>query len=69
MLFHMIFDKYPVNLLKASSWKMLKDFGGDQTIDEFRKNFQIVSYSDIGQYIRKMPTSPVNELLLENKSN
>ena len=68
LLYFYIFDKYPDNIIKASNWKMLKEFGGDQTIEEFRKNFSIVSFSDLNQYIRRMPYGPVSELFLEEKS-
>lgn len=64
LLYYYIFGKYPEKISKASSWKMLKDFGGDLSIEEFRKNFNNITYKDMNQYIKRIGP-PVQELFIE----
>lgn len=67
-LYKVIFGNYPKEkILEAPSWKMLKEYGGELTINEYRKCFQLVSYKDMNQYIKALPSSPVNNLFLEIK--
>ncbi len=35
----------------APSWKLLKPYGGELTIDEYRKSFQVVGYKPLNQNI------------------
>jgi len=65
LLYYYLYGKYPDKLKKASSWKLLKEFGGDQSIEEFRKNFSFVSYTDMNQYIKRIPLGPASELFME----
>ena len=43
------------NIIQAPSWRMLSEFGGNMSIEEFRKSFNKIEYLDIGQHITNMP--------------
>ena len=43
------------NIIPAPSWRILSDFGGNMSIDEFRKSFNKIEYLDIGQNITNLP--------------
>ena len=45
LMYKQLFNVYPhnMNIKKAPSWKLLKEYGGNLTIDEFRAMFNIVS--------------------------
>jgi len=44
-MYKCIFNEYPykMNIRKAPSWKLLKDYGGNLTIEEFRSMFNTVN--------------------------
>tara|TARA_A100000164_G_scaffold247005_1_gene219752 strand:- start:1913 stop:2119 length:207 start_codon:yes stop_codon:yes gene_type:complete len=44
-----------ININSAPNWKLLDVFGGNLSIQEFRKNFKIYSYKDIDNYITSLP--------------
>jgi hypothetical protein len=46
-IYYDIFGVYPNNLTPAPSWRLLKEYGGIYTIEEFRKTFNKVEYSEI----------------------
>jgi len=50
-MYKKFFGKLPHKLQPAPSWKLLKEFGGNLTIEEFRKGFQTVSYHDNNRYL------------------
>jgi len=43
-----IFKTYPDHFNPSPSWKLLKDYGGKLSIEEYRKNLNRVEYVDIG---------------------
>ena len=49
-----IFKEFPVNINPAPSWRLLKNYGGNLDIDEFRSKFTIISYTYKG-IIRELP--------------
>jgi hypothetical protein len=50
-MYKKFFGKIPHKLQPAPSWKLLKEFGGNLTIEEFRKGFQTVNYHDNNRYL------------------
>ena len=44
-----------ININSAPNWKLLDVFGGNLSIQDFRKNFKIYSYKDIDNYITSLP--------------
>jgi hypothetical protein len=46
------------SLLPAPSWRLLKEYGGLLTIDEFRKNFQRMTYESRG--IQRLAFRPIS---------
>lgn len=64
-----IFGYYPKEIImEAPSWKMLNEYGGDLSLLEFRKCFQMITYKELSQYIKLMPSGPVNNLFIEVKN-
>jgi hypothetical protein len=64
-----IFGFYPNEMiLEAPNWKILKEYGGDFSIEEFRKCFQVVTYKELSQYMKVMPSGPINNLFVEVKN-
>jgi hypothetical protein len=60
MLIHRIHQELTDNktsLVEAPSWRLLKEYGGTKTIEEFRKNFQRVSYENKG--IQRLAFRPI----------
>lgn len=54
LIYHKIFPTKNIlisDLKPAPSWKLLKPYGGELTIDEYRKSFQIVLYKPLNQHL------------------
>lgn len=49
----------------ASSWRMLEDYGGTQTVEEFRSNFHRIVYSEVDTII---PESRTMAIVYEEKA-
>lgn len=69
LLYKTLFKEYPVkmNIRKALSWKLLKQYGGNLSIEEFRDMFNIVnSLTENIEYNGKIPTGklPLNPVKL-----
>tara|TARA_B100000073_G_C23741239_1_gene573773 strand:- start:193 stop:972 length:780 start_codon:yes stop_codon:yes gene_type:complete len=43
------------NIKPSPSWRLLKDYGGHLTIDEFRNDLYKVTYEDTGNIIKNVP--------------
>lgn len=43
-----IFKAYPENFIPAPSWRLLKDYGGKLSIEDYRKNLNKIEYIDVG---------------------
>jgi len=41
-----LFDKQPLKITPAPSWRLLKDYGGHLNIDEYRSTFNTVEYAE-----------------------
>lgn len=61
MLVHKIYNEIVENktssLIPSPSWRMLKEYGGNLSIEEFRKNFQRISYENRG--IHRLAFRPI----------
>lgn len=62
LMYKSIFGEFPIkmNLKKAPSWKLLKQYGGSLTIEEFREMFNTVS--NLTQNIEFNESSPKGKL-------
>ncbi len=49
-LYQLIFGVLPGKIIPASSYETLKEYGGDHTVEEFRRNFKIITLHDMNQY-------------------
>ena len=54
-MYNTLFETNMNTLLKAPSWKLLKEYGGSKTIEQFRDNFNKNEYDSINNYIDKFP--------------
>lgn len=43
---------------RAPSWRLLKDYGGPMSIEEFRSSFSCVKYDDINDHVYIPPVGP-----------
>ena len=51
-----IFDEELKKELKeAPNWRLLKEYGGTKTIEEFRDNFNRIEYKDLNNFILDIP--------------
>ena len=55
-IYYDLFDLTLDSVVKAPSWKLLKDYGGNKSIEEFRDNFNRIEYIDINNFITELPT-------------
>ena len=44
------------DILPASTWRLLKEYGGDYTIEEFRQNFNTITHICQDEYTTELPT-------------
>lgn len=54
-MYYDLFPNYTVKLIKAPHWRLLKEYGGELTIEEYRKNFYKIEYIDNNDYISTFP--------------
>ena len=66
-MYHNIFGNHITKIKKAPHWRLLQDFGGHLSIEEFRKSFNSISYNDINDYITRAPPSKMIGKLFEKK--
>lgn len=55
------------NVFPAPNWRLLKMYGGDLSIEEFRDNFYKIQYKDISNYITEIPKCKPIGFLYEQK--
>lgn len=62
LLARMYFEMYKtkMNIVSAPSWRLLQNYGGYMTIDEFRESFLKFEYNDQHHYVHEIPkTHPI----------
>ena len=71
LLYKKLFGFYPyqMNIKPAPSWKILKAYGGDMTIQEFRNTFQKVESLSENAIKNKELFLPSSVMFIEEKSN
>ncbi len=52
-IFNKLFDQYKIE--PAPSWRLLQNYGGEFTIQEFRNNFYKKEYVDNDNYLKELP--------------
>lgn len=62
-----LFPDYDVNLMMAPHWRLLKTFGGDLSIEEFRKNFYKVEYIENNDFTTIFPHQKSMGLIFEKR--
>lgn len=65
--YRQVFGENACDLQPAPSWRLLYAYGGNQTIDEFRKNFYKVDYQNIDNIILPFPNSKSAGFLFEKQ--
>ncbi len=59
--------QHKCNIVSAPHWRLLKTYGGELSIEEFRDNFYKVQYKDISNYITEIPKCKPIGFLYEQK--
>lgn len=59
--------KQEFNVVEAPSWKLLKNYGGNLSVDEFRENFYKIEITDSNNYIFNSFEQKPLHLLFEEK--
>lgn len=54
-IYKKLFDEDIKKIYPAASWRLLKSYGGWMDIDEYRKTFNRVMYTDTGNCLRNIP--------------
>jgi len=66
-IYYEVFGDNALPLVAAPSWRLLKDYGGHMTIDEFRKNFYKIEYNDVNNIVVPFPNSKPIGILFEEQ--
>jgi hypothetical protein len=56
-IYYDIFGEHSKPLLPAPSWRLLEEYGGHMTIEEYRKNFYKIDYLDIDNMVIPFPNT------------
>jgi len=68
-IYNNLFDSDLASVIPAPSWKLLKEYGGNKSIEEFRDNFNKIEYKNVNNYILELPKQlPVGWLYEEKIS-
>jgi len=65
-MYEQIFNEQ-CNIIPAQSWRLLSAYGGEQSIDEFRDNFNKVEFIDLDNSIKNLPQFYASGQLFEQK--
>lgn len=66
-IYYDIFGLGAAKLIPAPSWRLLKNYGGHMSIEDFRKNFYKVEYFDVDNIICPFPNSKPIGFLYEKQ--
>lgn len=66
-IYYHIFDKNSQPLIEAPSWRLLKNYGGHITIEDYRKSFYKVEYFNVDNIIYPFPKSKCIGFLFEKQ--
>jgi hypothetical protein len=69
ILYKKIFDTFPpnMNIVPALDWRLLKNFGGTMSIDDFRNNFQKIDNVSLN-YIKHTQTIKLKDINIKQNS-
>lgn len=66
-IYYDIFGSESASLVPAPSWRLLKNYGGHMTIEDFRKNFYKVDYFSIDNLVVPFPNAKPVGFLFEKQ--
>lgn len=66
-LYGKIFGTTTSDISPAPHWRLLLDYGGNLSLEEFRKSFETISFNDIDDYIHSFPPCRIIGRLYEKK--
>ena len=66
-MYYDLFPNYDISLMKAPHWRLLKDYGGELSIEEFRKNFYKVDYIENNDFTTIFPHQKSMGLIFEKR--
>lgn len=66
-MYYDLFPDYDIRLMKAPHWRLLKEYGGELSIEEFRKNFYKVEYIENNDFTTIFPHQKSMGLIFEKR--
>lgn len=66
-IFYNVFGENTAPLIPSPSWRLLKEYGGHMTIEEYRKNFYKVDYFNVDNLVVPFPNSKPVGFLFEKQ--
>lgn len=69
VMYNDLFNTNIDTVLKAPSWKLLTNYGGNKSIEEFRSDFNKIEYNDINNFLIELPVQHPIGWLYEEKIN
>ena len=66
-IYYDLFPNFEVELMEAPHWRLLKTYGGELTIDEFRKQFYKIEYTNNNDYTNTFPSCKGIGFIFEKK--
>ena len=66
-MYYDLFPDYDISLMKAPHWRLLKEYGGELSIEEFRKNFYKVDYIENSDFTTIFPHQKSMGLIFEKR--
>jgi len=66
-IFYNVFGENTAPLIPSPSWRLLKEYGGHMTVEEYRKNFYKVDYFNVDNLVVPFPNSKPVGFLFEKQ--
>jgi hypothetical protein len=64
-LYFDIFGSFPNELIPAPSWRLLQDYGGHLSIDDYRKSFNKIEFVHLGKILYIPKFKPIEQIFEE----
>ena len=66
-IYYEMFQNYKLTLEPASNWRLLKMYGGDLTIEQFRENFFKIDFVNMNEFVTPFPNCKCVGMIFEKK--
>lgn len=66
-MYYDLFPNHEIELMKAPHWRLLKNYGGELSIEEYRKNFYKIDYIENNDFTTIFPNQKSMGLIFEKR--